>query len=130
MPNIWVYSIPEHHVPKDMGVTTFLKIMLLNTFVLTILVFSMSTTKCCSNMLGDMLSGEAPHIAALQMADLKEVRAKGIGKHIHKYKPDNWDSLDANVKFQGLGVLFRAWLFGILSVPRPVVTLSCKPDGA
>ena len=23
----------------------------------------------------------------------------------------------------------RAWLFGILSVPCPVVTLSCKPDG-
>ena len=37
------------------------------------------------------MSGEAPHIAALQMTDLKEVRAKGIGKTIDKYKPDNWD---------------------------------------
>jgi hypothetical protein len=50
-------------------------------------------------------------------------------RSIHRYKPANWNAKDADVDFQGLVVLNRAWLFGILSVPCPVVTLSCKPDG-
>ena len=75
------------------------------------------------------MSGDAPHIAELHTADLKRVRAQGISKSINKWKPPDWNAKDDHVDFQGPLVLHRAWLFGILSVPCPVVTLSCKPDG-
>ena len=65
----------------------------------------------------------SPPVSGLMLALWEAPRS------IHRYKPANWNAKDADVDFQGLVVLNRAWLFGILSVPCPVVTLSCKPDG-
>ena len=79
-------------------------------------------------MFEKMFSGKADYLAELQHADLRDIRGKGIAKDIEQQRPPNWDPAYADVDCENQE-LHRAWLYGILSVPCPVMTLSCKPDG-
>ena len=65
-----------------------------------------------------------------QLGKLRDVRAKGIGPVMDKFKPGHVDPANADVNFTGPHLLERAWAFGVVSMPCPVVTLSSKPDGA
>ena len=81
------------------------------------------------SLLEKMLAGEERELVELQKGKLKEVRAKGIGPMMERYKPGHWDPENAEVALTTAPHLERAWAFGVLSLPCPVVTLSSKPDG-
>ena len=76
-----------------------------------------------------LLAGKEPEVEELQFGTLRDVRAKGIGPVMEKFKPDHFDPANADVNFTDPHLLERAWAFGVVSMPCPVVTLSSKPDG-
>ena len=47
------------------------------------------------SLLEKMLAGEERELVELQKGKLKEVRAKGIGPMMERYKPGHWDPENA-----------------------------------
>ena len=74
-----------------------------------------------------LLAGKAPAVADLFTED---VRAKGIGPMMTKFKPDTGvNPAKVGVNFIDTDLLQNAWAFGVVSLSCPVVSLSSQPVG-